>query len=77
MTKKYISGSGGSSSSAQSSTEDPSTLRSRSSAAIIDMLGEGEWEEFSNGTINLTRTFLDDVPVMNADGTYNFNDFCY
>lgn len=75
MTKEYISGSGGSSSSAQSSTEDPTTLRSRSSAAIIDMLGEGEWEEFSNGTINLTRTFLDDVPVMNADGTYNFNNF--
>lgn len=70
-----IYGSGGSSSSGSSSTEDPNTLRSQSNAALIDMLGEGEWEEFSNGLVNLTRVFLDDVPVMNADGTYNFKDF--
>lgn len=70
-----IYGSGGSSSSGSSSTEDPNTLRSQSNAALIDMLGEGEWEEFSNGLVNLTRVFLDDVPVMNADGTYNFKNF--
>jgi len=70
-----IYGSGGSSSSSSSSTEDPNTLRSQSNAVLIDMLGEGEWEEFSNGLVNLTRVFLDDVPVMNADGTYNFKNF--
>jgi predicted phage tail protein len=55
-------------------SEDANTLRSQSNAVILDMLGEGPWEEFINGNIDLSHVKLDDVPCKNTDGTDNFKD---
>lgn len=71
---KFIVGRGGSSSSSSSSgSSDENSLRSKSYATIIDLLGEGEWEEVGVG--GLKGIYLDDVPVQNQDDTYNFEDF--
>lgn len=70
---KYIvgrGGGGGGSSSSTTSTESPDTLRSASYVKVIDMLGEGEWEEVCVG--GLAGVYLDDVPVQNSDGTINY-----
>lgn len=68
---KYIVGRGssGGSQSSRTAVEDANSLRSKSYAKIIDMLGEGEWEEVGVG--GLKGIYLDDVPIQNADGTYN------
>lgn len=71
MTKYVVGrGGGGSSSSSTTSTEAPDTLRSASYVKVIDMLGEGEWEEVCVG--GLAGLYLDDVPVQNSDGTINY-----
>lgn len=65
-------GGGGSTSNSSGASEAPDSLRSKSYAKIIDLLGEGEFEEVCiNG---LQGVLLDDVAVQNADGTYNHNE---
>lgn len=49
--------------------EAPDTLKSDQFATILDLISEGEIEGLVNG---LQSVFLDDVPLQNADGSYNF-----
>ena len=58
------------SSSSRTAVEYPDTLSSKSYVKAIDLLGEGEFDTVLVG--GLKGLFLDDVPVMNQDGTYNF-----
>lgn len=53
--------------------EDPESLRSRSEATFVGIISEGEIEGFEDGVDPLTRIYLDNVPVKNADGSFNFN----
>ena len=78
MNNDYIVGAGGGGSSQSStrvSVEDPNTLRSKSYATIIDLLGEGEWEEVGVG--GLKGVYFDNVVAQNSDGTYNFDGVSY
>jgi predicted phage tail protein len=52
--------------------EDPDSLRSQAFARIIDLISEGEIVGLVDGAKSI---FLDDTPLQNADGTYNFQDF--
>lgn len=51
--------------------EAPNTLRSRSVARLVDLISEGEIEGLVNG---LQSIYLDDTPLQNADGTFNFSN---
>jgi predicted phage tail protein len=65
-----ISGSkGGGKGSGSGGKESPNTLRSKATARILDLLGEGEIKGLVNGARSI---FLDETPLMAADGTYNF-----
>ncbi len=46
------------------------SLDSRQYVNIVDLLGEGEIEGLKNG---LNSVFLNDTPLTNIDGTYNFS----
>jgi len=50
--------------------EAPDSLRSRAFAKVVDLVSEGEIEGLVNG---LKSVYLDDTPIQNADGTYNFS----
>lgn len=49
--------------------ESPDSLRSRQRARVIDLVSEGEIGGLVGG---LKSVYLDDTPVQNADGSYNF-----
>lgn len=49
--------------------ESPDSLRSRQYARVLDLVSEGEVSGLVNG---LQSVYLDDTPVQNADGSYNF-----
>lgn len=71
---RYIIGAGGGGKgggSQRSPVEDKDSLRSRAYAKIVDVLGEGQIFGLANG---LKSIYLDDVPLQNADGSYNFQD---
>jgi predicted phage tail protein len=51
--------------------EAPDSLRSIALATILDAVSEGEIRGFANG---LQSVFLDETPLMNADGSYNFQN---
>lgn len=53
--------------------EDPESLRSRSEAIIVGVLSEGEVQGFEDGVDPLTRIYLDNVPIKNQDGSFNFS----
>lgn len=66
-------GKGGSSSATTTTaTEDPNTLRAKSTAFTIDLLGEGEIEGFADPVSPLKCVYLDQTPVQNANGTFNY-----
>ena len=50
--------------------ESPDSLRSKAIARVLDLVSEGEVEGLVNG---LKSVYLDDTPIQNADGSYNFN----
>lgn len=52
--------------------ESPDTLRSRAQSSTVSILSEGEILGFLPGDDPLTRIFLDDVPIKNALGEFNF-----
>jgi predicted phage tail protein len=52
--------------------EDAESLRSRSEAIIVAVLSEGEVQGFEAGVDPLTRIYLDNVPIKNSDGSFNF-----
>lgn len=60
----------GSSPSAATPIEAPNTLQSSSTARVIDLLSEGEVEGIVGG---LQGIYLDNTPIQNVDGSYNFS----
>lgn len=51
--------------------EDPDSLQSLEIARVVDLISEGEIEGLVSGYQSI---YLDDVPLQNADGTFNFSD---
>ncbi len=62
-------GKGGGSGGSRAPVEAPDSLRSIQYARVINLIGEGEFEELGNPT----KVFVDDTPLQNADGTWNFS----
>jgi predicted phage tail protein len=52
--------------------EDPDSLRSRSDAQFVAVISEGEILGFRPQDDPLTKVYLDDTPVKNQEGRYNF-----
>ena len=50
--------------------EDPDNLNSSQYATILDLISEGEIEGLKNGAQSV---FIDNTPLQNPDGSYNFN----
>ena len=72
MTKFYIGSKGGKGGGSQRTPmEDKDSLRSRSYAKLIDVVSEGQVGGLVDG---LKSIYLDDVPLQNSDGSYNFED---
>ncbi|HUV83669.1 MAG TPA: phage tail protein [archaeon] len=69
MFNKIEGGGGGGADSPDPSYEAPNTLRSKSTARILDVVSEGEIEGLQNG---LKGVYLDEVVVQNSDDSYNF-----
>ena len=58
---------------ARTPIEAPNTLHSAQSLRIVDAISEGVVEGFANGNdAPFKSVFLNDTPVQNADGSYNF-----
>ena len=55
--------------SASTPVEAPNTLQSASTARLIDLIGEGPIVGLVEG---LKSVYLDDTPLQNTDGSYNF-----
>ncbi|GAA5787309.1 host specificity protein J [Chitiniphilus shinanonensis] len=51
--------------------EDADSLRSRDYARVIDLVSEGEIHGLVDGQRSI---YLNEVPLQNADGSFNFND---
>lgn len=64
-------GSGGSS---KTPTEDPNNLISKSTVRIIDVISEGPIVGPKNGFKDI---YLDNTPVQNNDGSFNYKGFSY
>ena len=62
-------GKGGGGGSARVPVEASDTLRSKAFAQVVDLLCEGEIEGLVN---SLQSVYLDETPIQNADGSYNF-----
>jgi predicted phage tail protein len=56
--------------SARVAQEEADSLRSKAYARVVDLVCEGEIEGLVQG---LQSVFLDDTPIQNADGSYNFS----
>lgn len=55
--------------SARVAQEAPDSLRSKAYARVMDLVSEGEIEGLVHG---LKSVYLDDTPIQNDDGSYNF-----
>lgn len=55
-------------------SEQKDTLSSVAFARVVDLIGEGEIVGLVNGEQSI---YLDNVPLMNTDGTYNFKNFIW
>lgn len=62
-------GGGGKSSKQRTPTEAPNTLRSVSKGRILDLIAHGPIHGLVNG---LQSIYLDDTPLQNPDGSFNF-----
>ncbi len=75
MRKQFIRGSGGGGGD-QSAQRAPvvsgDSLTSKQFARVLDLVSEGEIEGLVNGHQSI---FLDDTPLQNVDGSYNFSGF--
>ena len=71
---RSISGSTGGKGGGKSHTpvEFPNDLQSRSTARILDLVSEGEIEGLFDSTHPLKSIYFDDVPIMNADESLNY-----
>lgn len=63
-------GGGGKSSKQRTPTEAPNTLRSVSKGRILDLIAHGPIHGLVNG---LQSIYLDDTPLQNPDGSFNFD----
>ncbi len=76
IDEKLVLGSGGGGKSGGSGrttpTEADDTLSSEQFANVLDLLCEGEIEGLDDGAKSI---FLEDTPLQNADGSYNFDNF--
>ncbi|MCS6766643.1 MAG: phage tail protein [Candidatus Protistobacter heckmanni] len=71
MTDLIIGAGGGKGGgSARVAQEAPDSLRSKAYARVVDLISEGEIEGLADG---LKSVYLDDTPIQNADGSYNFS----
>jgi predicted phage tail protein len=70
--KIELTGAGGGKEGARAPVEDAESLRSRSEALFVAVMSEGEVLGFGPGVDPLTRIFLDNVPIKNSDGSFNF-----
>lgn len=64
-----ISGAKGGSAKARTPVEEPNTLRSTSKGRILDLIAHGPIVGLANG---LQSVYLDDTPLQNPDGSFNF-----
>jgi|ETNvirome_6_1000_1030641.scaffolds.fasta_scaffold00181_9 predicted phage tail protein len=74
---EWIRGSGGGKGGGGGSSapkEDDNTLFSASKARVIDLVSEGEIVGLINGAKSI---FVDQTPLQDASGTYNYDDFSY
>ena len=71
MGNRFIIGSGGGKGggSTHVAVEDPDSLRSSAYARVLDLVSEGEIDGLVHG---FQSVFLDDTPLQNPDGSYNF-----
>tara|TARA_B100000424_G_scaffold218194_2_gene176481 strand:+ start:3059 stop:8371 length:5313 start_codon:yes stop_codon:yes gene_type:complete len=79
--QNFIAGSGGGGKGGGNSSKTaPDSLDSRSHAKIIDVISEGEIEglynhnNVPNANAWQRSVFLNDTPIMNSDGSLNFDD---
>jgi predicted phage tail protein len=72
MTKRISGAGGGKGGGGEGRTpvESPDSLRSIQYANIIDLVSEGEIDGLVDGSKSI---YLDDTPLQNADGTFNFS----
>ncbi|NEQ65128.1 MAG: hypothetical protein F6K21_06445 [Symploca sp. SIO2D2] len=70
----YPSGSGGGKKRQESPTVAETTGISTDYAQVLMALGEGQIEGIKG---NAQGVFLDDTPLQNQDGTFNFQDMTY
>lgn len=72
----YGSGGGGKGGggAARVAKEDPDTLRATQNARIVDLVCEGPIEGLLDGAKSI---YLDNTPLQNSDGSYNFDGFRY
>lgn len=64
-------GGGGKGGGGHTATEDPDSLQSRAMISILDLIGEGQIGGLVDGAKSI---FLNDTPLQNSDGSYNFGD---
>ena len=72
VTVKGEGGKGGSG--GNTPVEDPNSLFSKGVVRVVDLLSEGEIKGLVDGAKSI---YLDDVPLQNADGTYNYEGVGY
>jgi len=58
----------------RAAVEAPDSLSSIAIARVMDLVSEGEIEGFPSGANWLRDVYLNETPVMNADGTMNFQN---
>jgi predicted phage tail protein len=73
---EYVSGSGGGGGKGKGGGEQPNTLRSLSTLMVLWLLSEGEIVTFTGDEL-LKRIYIEQTPVMNADGSRNFKEVTY
>ena len=56
-------------------TTEADSLDSRSYASVLDLISEGEIEGIKDNS--LQSIFLNNTPIQNSDGTYNFENVRY
>jgi len=68
---------GGGKGGGEAPTEDPDTLRSKAKASVLSLFSEGRIKGFPDGFSaeqRGQRIFLNDTPLVNKDGSRNFED---
>lgn len=70
IVRGHKGGKGGSGAAPRAAREDPNTLQSFATARVVELASEGPCHGLTN---DLESVFFDGTPVLNPDGTQNFN----